>query len=112
MKTNNVSEVHRNVKVAKNRGKEWAKKLAQGKYDAQFNPTKIRVERLKKGFNQAIIAKKLGISLATYGSIERGKRQVSPQKAAKIANVLNIKDMGLLFWAVTKDKLLATSITG
>ena len=63
-----------NRKIAKRRGKTWRNKLVKGKREAKLKPSNLYLLRTEQGFSQSDIANSLGISLATYGAIERGKR--------------------------------------
>ncbi len=95
-----------NRKVAKKRGDEWRNKLSQGKFESRFNPTGVQLARQKSKLNQQVIAKKLGVSPASYGSIERGKRYVTNQRAEEIAKVLGVPAKKI-FKAVNKKKVVA-----
>ncbi len=79
---------HWNKKVAKNRGIEWNKKLVQGRLEARINPTIMRIFRVEKGLSQTKLASELGMTYATYGAIEAGKRAVKKEIADKISSVL------------------------
>lgn len=79
-----------NRKVAKNRGYNWEKKLIEGRIEAELHPTKLKLIRIKKLASQEKVAQNLGISLATYGAIERARRLASQKTASKIASFLNI----------------------
>jgi len=104
------SKKHPNTKVAAVRGKSWRTKLMSGKLEAHMNPTKLRITRLEKQINQIALAKKIGLSTATYGSIERGKRAVSIDRANKIAKNLGGK-VESLFSLTDKKKMLANLIS-
>jgi len=91
MKIKTEKKVHHNVKVAKNRTKKWKMSIADGKLDVQISPTRIRLLRLKSRKTQRTMADALKVSLATYGSIERGKRIVKDTTAQKIAKLINAK---------------------
>lgn len=80
---------HHNKKVALNRGDNWRLNLVKGKLDASLNPTKLRLYRVKKGLSHSTIASELGISTNTYGSIERGQRPVSKERAESISKLFN-----------------------
>ena len=47
--------------------------------------------RLKAGFTQAQLAKKLNVRQNMISDYERGKRRLSPAMAKRIVNILNIK---------------------
>lgn len=82
---------HWNQKVAANRGESWRSALLTGRLEASMNPTKIRLERIKQKKSQTDIAKKLGLTYATYGAIEGGRRQVREERAKEIAELLGLK---------------------
>jgi len=102
--------VHSNKKVAESRGAEWQTKLRKGKFEARFNPTRLAVQRLKLNMNQNDLATKLGMSPATYGSIERAKRPVNQQRAQAIAKAIGVSSQKL-FTQGKKNKMLATSVS-
>ena len=56
----------------------------------------IRLERVKRGISQEILADMAGIARSTRGIIERGEQSPSLQTVAKVANALQI-DMYKLF---------------
>ncbi len=56
----------------------------------------IRLERVKRGISQEILADMAGIARFTMGIIERGEQSPSLQTVAKVANALQI-DMYKLF---------------
>ena len=47
--------------------------------------------RLKAGFTQAQLARKLGIRQNMISDYERGKRRLSPSMADRLAKILNVK---------------------
>lgn len=97
-----------NRKVAKNRGASWRAGLMKGKHEAFYNPTPLRLLRLKKKVNQDALAKKIGVSAASYGSIERGKRLVSSKRASLIAQKVGVPLSKIFMNPIPgKDKLLA-----
>lgn len=89
MKTNKISQ--RNKQVAAKRGEEWKKKLVEGKYDSQKNPTNLKGLRVAKGESQDKIAASIGVSLTTYGAIERGLRAVKKHLAQYIAEYYGVE---------------------
>jgi DNA-binding XRE family transcriptional regulator len=95
-----------NQKVARNRGAEWRTKLRQGKFESKFNPTGVQLARHKSTLSQEAVAKRAGISIATYGSIERAKRYVSVDRASEIAKILGTQPERL-FRRVSKKKMVA-----
>lgn len=56
----------------------------------------IRLERVKRGISQEILADMAGIARSTMGIIERGEQSPSLQTVAKVANALQL-DMYKLF---------------
>ena len=56
----------------------------------------IRLERVKRGISQEILADMAGIARSTMGVIERGEQSPSLQTIAKVANALQL-DMYKLF---------------
>lgn len=79
-----------------------------GKLEAQTKPTRLRLIRLERQINQISLAKRVGLSTATYGSIERGKRPVSVDRARKIAQNLG-GQLNTLFSSISAKKMLANS---
>ena len=51
----------------------------------------IRLERVKRGISQEILADMAGIARFTMGIIERGEQSPSLQTVAKVANALQIE---------------------
>lgn len=82
---------HHNKKVALNRGDNWRLNLVKGKLNASLNPTKLRLFRVKRGISHDTLAKRLDISTNTYGSIERGQRPVSRDRAEAISKLFGRK---------------------
>lgn len=80
-----------NKKVAKKRGKNWRNKLVLGKREAKLKPSNLYLERTKTGLSQSDIADSMGVSLATYGAIERGKRTAKIVLMKEIADKFNMK---------------------
>lgn len=81
---------HWNQKVAQNRGKDWKKKLLTGRLEAQKNPTKLKLARVKRGLSQGIVAQEIGVTYATYGAIENAHRPVTEERAKRIAQQLGV----------------------
>lgn len=90
-----MASIEGNRKIAKHRGDQWKQNLVTGRLDAELHPTKIKLGRLRKLISQTKLAQNLGISLATYGAIERGRRPALTKTAKKISTVLkiNLKDL-------------------
>lgn len=111
MGTQKKSHTTSNRQVAKNRGTGWRKKLSAGKFEARFNPTLLAVQRQKLQKNQDVMAADLGLTPATYGSIERAKRLVSQARADKIAKAVGMSS-SKLFVTGKKNKLVAAAVAG
>jgi transcriptional regulator with XRE-family HTH domain len=60
---------------------------------------KIRSIRLMKGFSQENLADMLGISLLTYGDIERNKRDITMKRIEQIAEKLGVSMEDILLHA-------------
>jgi DNA-binding XRE family transcriptional regulator len=101
-----MREIKWNDKVSKSRGKDWKKKLVQGRLDAALNPTKLKLARVKANLSQEAVAKQAGLSLATYGAIERSKRPLRAEAAQKISKVLKTP-LTRLFQDTVKGKFIA-----
>ena len=52
--------------------------------------------RLCEGLTQVQFSKKLGISKANLCDLEKGRKKVSPCRAAKIALILSLSEAGLI----------------
>lgn len=96
---------HWNQKVAQNRGKDWKKKLLTGRLQAQTNPTRLKLARVKKGLSQGSVAKEIGVTYATYGAIENAHRPVSEERAKKIAQQLGVSFSGAFLEKIVKGDL-------
>lgn len=95
-----------NGKVAKSRGDGWKKSLVAGKLKAKMNPTSLQTVRARKSIPQIDVAQGLGLSLSTYGAIERSRRLVKEDIAKKIAGYFG-KSPKQLFKSVRKGKFVA-----
>lgn len=84
-----------NKEVAAKRGKDWTKKMVEGKLAHQLKPSALRLARLKASLNQEEVAKKNDLSSSTYGEVERGKRRVRPELADRIAKSVGKKTLDL-----------------
>lgn len=94
-------KTHHNSTVAKNRGESWRKNLIKGKHEASLNPTKIKLERVRRELSQDVMAKEIAASVNTFGAIERGKRPVNKDRANRIAKRLG-RTVSTLFVASGK----------
>lgn len=50
----------------------------------------LKSERVRRGFKQEDLAKKIGLSLVTYARKEKGTRKFTIDEVKKIAIVLNL----------------------
>lgn len=95
-----------NKKVAASRGESWKKALVEGKLKAKMNPTKLQLARANKQIPQIKAATDLGVSLATYGAIERARRPVSKATAKKVSSYFG-KSEKSFFKPYAKGRLVA-----
>jgi transcriptional regulator with XRE-family HTH domain len=93
-----------NQKVAKSRGKDWKAKLVAGKLESKINPTLLQLHRVKKKLNQTAVADKIGLTYATYGAYENGRRPIKVDVAQKISLFLSGSDDLKQFFIPTKNK--------
>lgn len=77
-----------NRKIAASRGATWRSKLVAGRMDSTLHPTHLRLKRAQKLVSQDQLASELGVSLSTYGAIERGRRSVTKETASKLSGIL------------------------
>ena len=70
----------------------------------------IRAFRMSDEFSQAEYAKKLNISKANLCDIEKGRKLVSPERAAKFAKILQVPEKGLVVLAL-QDLLRAEHLS-
>lgn len=94
-----------NKKIAKTRGSRWKQNLIIGRLDSELHPTKLKLGRIRRQISQTLLAKKLGISIATYGAIERAKRPAMPTTAKKIAAELKFNPTQL--FRIAEGKYIA-----
>jgi len=100
----------RNRIVAAVRGDSWRANLVRGKMESQFFPSVIKILRVKRLMSQYEMARLLGISIASFGGIERGTRPARPQIAEKIASILGenrkklFKEIDKKLFAITPKK--------
>ncbi len=98
-----------NRKVAAIRGKEWREKLVRGKLDATLHPTHLKLKRVQKPLSQDFVATSVGLSLSTYGAIERGTRPVTKETAEKLSKLIG-SPITTLFSQSSAGKLVATRV--
>jgi DNA-binding XRE family transcriptional regulator len=101
-----MREITWNDKVSRRRGIEWRKNLVKGRLDASLHPTKLKLVRVKASLSQLDVANKVGLSLGTYGAIERSKRTLTYETARKISKLLNTP-LEVIFKDNNKGKLVA-----
>lgn len=104
-----MASLNGNRMVAQNRGKAWKTKLVAGKLDVQLHPTALRVKRVDKAISQDDLAALIGVSLSTYGGIERGKRSVRHETAKRLSEALGLS-LSLLFSKTDAGKYLASRV--
>ena len=80
----------RNRIVSSLRGERWRANLVRGRMESQFFPSMIKIIRVKRAIPQYDIAKAIGISIASFGGIERSMRPARPEIAEKIAGILGV----------------------
>lgn len=95
-----------NRKVANNRGTAWRSKLVGGRLDSEMRPTVLKIRRAQKLVSQDQLADDLGVSLSTYGAIERGRRSVTKETAAKLSSLLGAS-VSTLFTSALRGKYVA-----
>lgn len=65
---------------------------------------RIRAFRKLKGYTQDELARKLGISIAVLGSVERGTRKADDKLIERIASTLGIRSEELQGDAVEQER--------
>lgn len=104
------NRVHWNDKVAKSRNdKDWKRRIMEGKASVPMHPTILRKRRIEKGLSQSGMALEVGLSVTTYGDVERGKRPVRKETAERIA--AKVKSVSShLFSEHSKNKMIAKDL--
>jgi transcriptional regulator with XRE-family HTH domain len=82
----------------------------EGRRDAFLNPSNIRLMRMKKEILQTDIAEKLGMSLSTFGAVERGKRLVKQPVVKQLSEILNAPPAKLFKPGHLKKKFVAVIV--
>jgi DNA-binding XRE family transcriptional regulator len=102
---------HWNARIVANRNPSWREKMMAGKQSHAEHPSKLRLARLADGKSQLEIATASGLSVTTYGDIERGKRTVRKETSELIAKILNcsrerlfIRDKGSRYIVLKKEE--------
>jgi len=88
------------------RKEKWKKSLIKGRQDARLRPTALALARLQQGLMQWQIAEKADMSLPTYCSVERSKRNVKTLQAKIITKLLK-EDFNKLFKKTENGKWIA-----
>lgn len=120
-KLKKISKKHRNPeaqalnlnwhqKIAANRGERWKSRVVAGRREAILKPSALKLARLEKNLSQEPVAKHISMSKSVFGSVERGRRAVSPELARRIALFLD-KRMQDLFVADSKGHFLAKQLS-
>lgn len=65
---------------------------------------RIRAFRKLKGYTQDELARKLGISIAVLGSVERGTRKADDKLIERIASTLDVRSEELQGDAVEQER--------
>ena len=86
--------------------KEKPSSIAQGRFQFQEKPSRLRLARIEKQWSQIEMAKKIDRAFTTYGEIERGRRPVHAETADRIADLFG-KKRDLLFSELPKNKFVA-----
>ena len=63
----------------------------------EFNPLRMKAERIAHGFLQEEIAKSMGISRGKYIRIEKGETSIGSDDLALFANIIGVTDMRIFF---------------
>lgn len=94
-----MSKTSKTVKTAKKAKTPRAVASVTGKFDAELHPTKIRLARVTAHMTQQEAARRLDVSLPTWGAIERGFRDLRKSLAVEVAEILG-KSLNDLFMPV------------
>lgn len=78
-------------RIADSRGKKWHANMLEGRRQAILNPSVLRLLRSEKRIQQSDLARKVKLSVSTYGAVERGKRFVKADVAKLIADALKVQ---------------------
>ncbi|TAE13888.1 MAG: XRE family transcriptional regulator [Bacteroidetes bacterium] len=70
---------------------------------------KIRFLRAFKGFNQEQMAEKLNLSPNAYSKVEQGKTDITPERLAKIADILEMTSEDIKTF---EERLMLNKIEG
>lgn len=86
-----------NKKIVKSRAPDWRLRMMNSKIEHAAHPSLLRIARLKAGKSQDEIAQAAELSLTTYGDIERSKRPVRSEMAARLAELVGVKKLEAIF---------------
>lgn len=63
----------------------------------EFNPLRMKAERIARGFVQQSVADAIGISRGKYIRIEKGEASIGSDDLALFANFIGVTDMRIFF---------------
>lgn len=63
----------------------------------EFNPLRMKAERIANGLLQETVAEKMGISRGKYIRIEKGETSIGSDDLALFANIVGVSDMQVFF---------------
>ncbi|MEY8514517.1 helix-turn-helix domain-containing protein [Lactococcus taiwanensis] len=63
----------------------------------EFNPLRMKAERIAHGFLQEEVAKYMGVSRGKYIRIEKGETSIGSDDLALFANLVGVTDMQIFF---------------
>lgn len=63
----------------------------------EFNPLRMKAERIAHGFLQEEVAKYMGVSRGKYIRIEKGETSIGSDDLALFANLIGVTDMQIFF---------------
>ena len=63
----------------------------------EFNPLRMKAERIARGYSQESIAEEMGISRGRYNRIEKGESAIGADDLTLFANIIGIEDMRIFF---------------
>ena len=69
----------------------------------EFNPLRMKAERIAHGYRQDRVAEEMGISRGRYIRIEKGETPIGSDDLAIFANVIGVTDMRIFFTSNVDD---------
>jgi Helix-turn-helix. len=63
----------------------------------EFNPLRMKAERIARGFLQETVAEEMGVSRGKYIRIEKGETSIGSDDLAIFANIIGVTDMRIFF---------------